>query len=268
MIVRRAGHSLKLSVPASFTEPSKRLYSTASKNNVSRQDQIESRTQAASFRIPHENHNRWSNTVGNTAIALASLLAATCLFNTNTHKLRAEAKPTKKNEKVDLSTKYSKDDVSLLCLIGFPQSGKTTQAENLEIRWGKEGWKAIKNVDSIEKLEKAIEEARKNDQGKQSSLLIDGFPRNWQEAKEVEKKICEIFAFAYFHMEQDEWIKRTGKSEKEYKQFESELKALRENPREKGNILEIVAGWPKDEVWEMVEAKIEQIIELREMGEM
>ena len=59
-----------------------------------------------------------------------------------------------------------------------------------------------------------------------------------------------------------------GKNAKDYEKLEKELKPLRENPREKGNIMEIVADWPKDEVWEMVEAKVEQIIELREMGEM
>lgn len=227
---------------------------------------INTKTQPTSVRIPFENGNEWSNTVGNTAIALASLLAATCLLNTNTHELKAEAKQNKGG--TSPSTKYSKDDVSLLCLIGFPESGKTTQVENLENRWGKDGWKAIKNVDSLEKLEQAIEESRKNNKGKQSSLLIDGFPRNWEEAKEVEKKLCEIFAFAYFHMDEDEWTKRTGKNKNEYQKIEKNLKSLRENPREKGNILEIVAGWPKDEVWEMVEAKIEQIIELREMGEL
>lgn len=69
-------------------------------------------------------------------------------------------------------------------------------------------------------------------------------------------------------MEQEEWTKRSGESKEKYKKVENELKQVRENPREKGNILEIVASWPKDEVWEMVEAKVEQVIELREMGEM
>ncbi|PWN34572.1 uncharacterized protein FA14DRAFT_160117 [Meira miltonrushii] len=260
MIIRRAGQTLRLPSTSSLASPTRSIYSTSTRSRTN------TKVHAASQRIPFENGNAWSNTVGNTAIALASLLAATCLLNTNTHELKLEAKQNK--ESGAASTKYKKDDVSLLCLIGYPQSGKTTQVENLENKWGKDGWKAIKNVDSMEKLEKAIEEARKNDKGKQSSLLIDGFPRNWQEAQDVEKKLCEIFAFAYFHMDEDEWTKRTGKSKDDYKKIENNLKSLRENPREKGNILEIVAGWPKDEVWEMVEAKIEQIIELREMGEL
>lgn len=258
MIVRRACHVFRLPSAKPLTVQTKTFYSTRTRSN--------SKAAPTTSRISFENGNAWSNTVGNTAIALASLLAATCLLNSNTHELKLEAKQNKESK--GKSTKYTKDDVSLLCLIGFPESGKTTQVENLEKRWGKDGWKAIKNVDSIEKLEKAIEEERKNSKGKQSSLLIDGFPRSWKEAQEVEKKLCEIFAFAYFHMDEDEWIKRTQKSKEEYKKIENNLKSLRENPREKGNILEIVASWPKDEVWEMVEAKIEQIIELREMGEL
>lgn len=260
MIVRRAGVSLRLSSTSTLSCSARSFYSTSTRSRTI------TKAQTTSQRIPFEDGN-WSNTVANTAIALASLLAATCFFNTNTHELKLEAKQNGKSN-AGTSTKYNKNDVSLLCLIGYPQSGKTTQVEKLEDRWGKDGWKAIKNVDSIEELEKAIEEARKNDKGKQSSLLIDGFPRNWQEAQEVEKKLCEIFAFAYFHLDEDEWTKRTGKSKDDYKKIENNLKSLRENPREKGNILEIVAGWPRDEVWEMVEAKIEQIIELREMGEL
>lgn len=38
--------------------------------------------------------------------------------------------------------------------------------------------------------------------------------------------------------------------------------------RNRGNILEISADWDSaDEVWEQVEAKVEQVLELKEMGE-
>lgn len=59
-----------------------------------------------------------------------------------------------------------------------------------------------------------------------------------------------------------------GKSADEYKKLYKVQQPLREYPRKDGNVLEIVAAWPQDEVWEQVEAKVEQVIELREMGEM
>lgn len=85
---------------------------------------------------PFENGNRWSFTVGNTAISLAILLSATCLMGMQeSNALQAEPKQQKQSSTIKTkTTKYNKDEVSLLCLIGFPKNGKTNQAMNLEKR--------------------------------------------------------------------------------------------------------------------------------------
>lgn len=48
----------------------------------------------------------------------------------------------------------------------------------------------------------------------------------------------------------------------------SDLQPIVDHFRSRGNILEISAHWDSaDEVWEQVEAKVEQVLELRDMGE-
>ncbi len=55
----------------------------------------------------------------------------------------------------------------------------------------------------------------------------------------------------------------------EFKKYTQRLEPLVKKYRDQGNIYEISADWDSaDEVWEQVEAKTEQILELREMGEL
>lgn len=134
-------------------------------------------------------HIRWSLHVSATAVGLA-LLASAGLFN-GRQTIHAEAKPQEKKGSVSKRSgpSYQKDEVSLLCLIGFPNSGKSTQASKLQERWGKEGWETVK-VGSLEELRKTIEGKQKK--GGQLSLIVDGFPRSWEEAQAVEREVSTI----------------------------------------------------------------------------
>lgn len=59
------------------------------------------------------------------------------------------------------------------------------------------------------------------------------------------------------------------KKVEELKKYTENLEPLVKKYRHQGNIYEVSADWDSaDEVWEQVEAKTEQILELREMGEL
>lgn len=128
----------------------------------------------------------WPNSVSATACGLA-LLASIGLFN-GRKTIHAEAKQHESIAK-GRQASLTKDDVSLLCLIGYPRSGKSVQASNLERRWGKEGWQTV-TVDSLKALHTAIKDRKK--EGERLSLIVDGFPRSWEEARSVEKEVSRL----------------------------------------------------------------------------
>lgn len=162
-----------------------------------------------------------------------------------------------------------------------------------------------------------IERRREAARGKRLSLIVDGFPRSLEEAKDMERKVrtilfpCQVctgtqlslflhaglpglllrvlcrggrrvdkekyvlpasqgawMGSSYAHNPATSTAPTAGRSANEYKTLYEKMQPLRETAREKGNILEMVAMWPQNEVWEQVEAKVEQVLELREMGEM
>lgn len=147
----------------------------------------------------YDHDARWNLSVSATAISLA-ILASAGLFN-GRQTLHAEAKqaqPKTKNEHQQSGQpSFTKDDVSLLCLIGYASAGKSTQAKNLEKRWGKDGWTTVK-VGSLDELRKTIE-TRKRD-GEQLSLIVDGFPRSWEEAQALEKEVCSAAAASFVRL--------------------------------------------------------------------
>lgn len=85
---------------------------------------------------------------GRTLLYTAALTAAAGLFAYL--RTSAERKAGGSSPLPSSSPRFSPDDVSLLCFIGFPQSGKTTQAKNTETRWQKEGWQSVQGASMYE----------------------------------------------------------------------------------------------------------------------
>lgn len=168
---------------------------------------------------------------------------------------------------------FSLDQVTLICVVGVHGSGKSSQASRLSKRF--EGFRVLEDVKSTSDLSQRIQEARKADVAKKGQhaetlLIVDGFPRTAEEAKEVEKSTCPIFVVTYMDLPKEDFAKRFPKRsvKEEWEPSAAKLQGIVEEFRKRGNILEIAAHWDTaDEVWEQVEAKVEQVLELKAMGE-
>ncbi|EST10108.1 P-loop containing nucleoside triphosphate hydrolase [Kalmanozyma brasiliensis GHG001] len=169
--------------------------------------------------------------------------------------------------------KYSKDQVTLLCLVGPSLSGKTTQAKRLVKRFDKE-LDDIVSPKSLDELESILATRAKGE--KRTSLVVDNFPTTLEDAQRIERELVPIFCFSFYDLPLKDFEKRLAKDDKEkkqkveqFKKYTKSLEPLVKKYRDQGNIYEISADWESaDEVWEQVEAKTEQILELREMGEL
>lgn len=167
--------------------------------------------------------------------------------------------------------KYSKDQVSLLCLVGPSLSGKTTQAKRLVNRFKE--LDDIVQPKSFDELLHIISERAKP--GKRTSLVVDNFPTTLEDAQRIEKEIVPIFCFSFYDLPLKDFEKRlpdkkdSKEKVEEFKRYTEKLQPLVKQYRDQGNIYEISADWESaDEVWEQVEAKTEQILELRERGDL
>ncbi|SOV07080.1 uncharacterized protein UDID_01454 [Ustilago sp. UG-2017a] len=113
---------------------------------------------------------------------------------------------------------------------------------------------------------------------KRTSLILDNFPNTLEDAQRIEKELVPIFCFSFYDLPLKDFGKRLPKSTsgedkkkkvEELKKYTENLEPLVKKYRHQGNIYEVSADWDSaDEVWEQVEAKTEQILELREMGEL
>lgn len=172
--------------------------------------------------------------------------------------------------------KYSKDQVTLLCLVGPSLSGKTTQAKRLVKRFSDQ-LDDIVQPTSLEELS-SILSSRTSTGKKRVSLILDNFPTTLEDAQRIEKEIVPIFCFSFYDLPLQHYEQRLSKSTdeaekknklEEFNKYTEKLEPLVKKYRDQGNIYEISADWDSaDEVWEQVEAKTEQILELREMGEL
>ena len=216
----------------------------------------------------------------NTSSSLSKILfaglavagAAYLLMGGTTH---AEEARQPKDSKSGPGPKYTKDQVTLLCLVGPSLSGKTTQAKRLVKRFSGE-LDDIVEPKSLEELDSIL--SSRAGSKKRVSLILDNFPTTLEDAQKIEKEVVPIFCFSFYDLPLKDFEQRlpesTDEQEKkkkveEFKQYTEKLQPLVKKYRDQGNIYEISADWDSaDEVWEQVEAKTEQILELREMGEL
>ncbi|SPO24914.1 uncharacterized protein UTRI_01419_B [Ustilago trichophora] len=205
--------------------------------------------------------------------ALAVAGAAYLLVGGQTH---AEEARTPNDRKVTGSgPKYSKDQVTLLCLVGPSLSGKTTQAKRLLNRFSSE-LDDVVQPSSLEELSSIL--ASRTSSKKRTSLILDNFPTTLEDAQRIEKEIVPIFCFSFYDLPLKDFETRLPKSSdekdkeekvEEFMKYTEKLEPLVKKYRDQGNIYEISADWDSaDEVWEQVEAKTEQILELRERGDL
>lgn len=160
--------------------------------------------------------------------------------------------------KAEEATNGPNEDSTIICIVGLPGSGKSTQAKRLSDRF--DGFKIIDGS----RLDPA------SFKSSASSIIIDGYPRTLTDAKNFESKSqTPIFVLVYFDMPEGEWSKRNaGQDTKVYNKTQEDITPLIKEFRRRGNILEISAEWDDpNEVWEQVEAKVEQVLELKARGE-
>lgn len=165
------------------------------------------------------------------------------------------------------TAQFGLDQVTLICVVGVPGSGKTTQAKRMQERF--KGFELLSDVDSVQKLEEAVKSrrARPEAKGKETQLIVDNVPLALEDTRKLEASLCPVFVVLYFDLPKEISLKR-GNDGREWDQANERLRPLVEHFRNRGNILEISADWPSaDEVWEQVEAKTEQVLELKAMGE-
>lgn len=164
------------------------------------------------------------------------------------------------------TTKYGLDEVTLVCLVGVPGAGKSTQAKKLSSKF--KDFQVLSDISSVDQLKETVESKVKQSKGKETFLIVDGFPGSLQEAQEFEKETSPIFVVLYFDLPEKQWKERNGQDTSTFNSAAQSLEPLVKHFRHRGNILEISADWPDaEEVWEQVEAKVEQVLELKAMGE-
>ncbi|SJX61036.1 uncharacterized protein SRS1_12259 [Sporisorium reilianum f. sp. reilianum] len=203
--------------------------------------------------------------------ALAVAGAAYYLLGGEVHAEEARKSPDGKS-----TPKYTKDQVTLLCLVGPSLSGKTTQAQRLLDRFPDE-LDAIVAPTSLDDLA-ALLASRSRSGAKRISLILDNFPTTLADAQRIERELVPIFCFSFYDLPLNDFEKRLPRSMddkerkskvEEFRRYSEELEPLVKRYRDQGNIYEISADWESaDEVWEQVEAKTEQILELRERGDL
>lgn len=208
-------------------------------------------------------------------ILFAGLAVAGAAYMLMGGQAHAEEARVAKVSKRGPSPTSNKDQVSLLCLVGPSLSGKTTQAKRLLHRFSDELDDIIQPT-SIEDLASIL--ASRISSKKRTSLILDKFPQTLEDAQRIEEELVPIFCFSFYDIPLEDFGKRLPKSVKgdertkkveEFKRYIQKLQPLIKQYRDQGNIYEISADWESaDEVWEQVEAKTEQILELRERGDL
>ncbi|CDU24504.1 uncharacterized protein SPSC_04005 [Sporisorium scitamineum] len=203
--------------------------------------------------------------------ALAVAAAAYQFIGGETH-----AEEARQPSSTRSTPKYTKDQVTLLCLVGPSLSGKTSQAKRLVKRFSSE-LDDIVQPTSLDELSSILASRSPSSSKNRISLILDNFPTTLQDTHRIENEIVPIFCFSFYDLPLKDFEKRLStnddkeRKEKvdEFKRYNERLEPLVKKYRDQGNIYEISADWDgADEVWEQVEAKTEQILELREMGEL
>jgi len=160
----------------------------------------------------------------------------------------------------------------VICIIGGPKSGKSTQLQNIIKRFD---IKQLNYSDDVAALGKQVEEAVSNGRdGKKPRVIIEGFPRTISQSDKFEAEVAPILVIISIVLDSPKALDRIDtKIDKNdakinWKRFDDNSEPIIKKFRFQGNILEITGEWPADEVWEQVEAKLESALELDDRGEL
>ncbi len=140
--------------------------------------------------------------------------------------------------------RYTKEEVSLLCMIGVPGAGKTTQAKKIKEKWPE--FEMLDDINSVDKLIFRVTRDRRPKPGERKSYLVDGFPRSMKDVKRIESELVPVFCVLFHDLPKEKAEERFGKDSREYKEWEKAREALMpvvKRYRDEGNILEISSDW-------------------------
>ncbi|EPQ31700.1 uncharacterized protein PFL1_01033 [Pseudozyma flocculosa PF-1] len=187
------------------------------------------------------------------AVAAASTVVLLTLYTSG----QVFADDAKKDDDGTTTTKKKDDEgPTLLVLLGSPRSGKSTQAQRLSKRFNLPIHPSSSSPTPPPETQLYIYE------------LADATP---SAVESLEKGSAPIWCILFFDLPLDAYRKRFPDDDEGAKKLErqrDDVIRVVKRFRDQGNILEISADWESpDEVWEQVEAKVEQILELKERGE-
>ena len=204
---------------------------------ASQSRQVGAARQASTY---HRTNSTWQSRSRATLAAVGAISAASILALTLSRpKINCDDKP-----------RFTKDEVTLLCLIGVPGAGKTTQAKKINERWP--DFTVLSDINSAEKLIFRITRDQRPKPGQRNSYIVDGFPRTMEDVERVEKELVPVFCVVFNDLPKEKAEERFGKDSAAYKQWDKATKALEpviKRYREEGNIIEISSDWDSaDEV--------------------
>ncbi len=152
---------------------------------------------------------------------LAVAGAAYLLMGGQTHAEEARS-PT--DSQTGSGPKYTKDQVTLLCLVGPSLSGKTTQAKRLVKRFSSE-LDDIVSPTSLDELSSIL--ASRTSSKKRTSLILDNFPATLEDAQRIEKELVPIFCFSFYDLPLKDFEKRLPRTTRGSRKKSMSLKSTR-----------------------------------------
>ncbi len=148
--------------------------------------------------------------------ALAVAGAAYMLIGGQTHAEEAPRQP--KDSKAGPGPKYSKDQVTLLCLVGPHLSGKTTQAKRLVNRFS-DKLDDIVQPKSLDELTSIL--STRASSSKRISLILDNFPQTLEDAQKIESELVPIFCFSFYDLPLKDFEKRLPRPKTKSKRWKN-----------------------------------------------
>merc|ERR1712093_364558 len=138
------------------------------------------------------------------------------------------------------SSKYTKDQVGIITILGGPLSGKSTQTANITKRFN------LDTVDgSFEAIQMEVAKRLKSSspEGKKVYLVSENFPKDLAKLDEFQSSVVSVLLYIYIDVEPEKAAQRLKGSDDTFKQrwadFNKQAEPLVKKFRFQGNILEV-----------------------------